>query len=132
MIFAVMTDTKSFADSLSLLFTASYLMFVLPDIRNLIRKGEIEKGDPDLIHRVLQCPCSFRDVATLYNENLERIRGMVACDERVFMYQEAWNLGSEELDSNSILYFDDANSEEECVYAIAVNHVLKRVVSQRE
>ena len=104
-------------------------MFLLPDMRNLIRLGQLTtRGDPDLLQRVLQCPCSFRDVATAYNENIERIKSMVACDERVYMYQDAIEMAADEFDLNKILFVGDAKSEEECVYAIAVNHVLRRVV----
>ena len=105
-------------------------MYVLPDIRNLIRRGELTtKNNPESLQRVLDCPCSFRDVALVYNENIERIQAMVACDdESIHLYKDAIEMAMDESDSNAILYIGDAKSEEECVYAIAVNHILKLVV----
>jgi hypothetical protein len=104
----------------------SYLMFVLPDIRGMIREGKLE-GSAEQLKRVVDLPCTGHDVAEIYNLNYQKIKDEAAAD-RADMYMQSIEEKGPELKRSEIVKLDDAKSEEECVYAIAVNHAIKRVM----
>lgn len=108
-----------------LLPLVSYLMFVLPDIRSMIREGKLD-GDAEQLNRVVGLPCTGHDVAEIYNLNHKKIKDHAA-EDRADMYMQAIEEKGPELNRLEIVTFDDAKSEAECVYAIAVNHAIKRV-----
>jgi hypothetical protein len=100
-------------------------MIVLPNIRGMIREGKLD-GDAEQLNRVVDLPCSGHDVAEIYNLNYQKIKDEAA-DDRADMYIQSIEEKGPELKRLEIVTFDDAKSEEECVYAIAVNHAIKRV-----
>jgi pimeloyl-ACP methyl ester carboxylesterase len=112
-------------DQFAMLLLVSYLMFVLPDIRGMIRDGKLE-GSAEQLKRVVDLPCTGHDVAEVYNLNYQKIKDEAAAD-RADMYMQSIEEKGPELNRQEIVKFDDAKSEEECVYAIAVNHAIKRV-----
>lgn len=112
------------------MLAAAYLMFILPDMRDAIRKDNKSfQGDPAMIDRVLNCPCTALDCATVFNDNLKLIKELVQDEERASMYNQAMDLDNPDLERIHILCLDDENGDEECVYSLAVNHAKKIVVS---
>ena len=73
-------------------------------------------------------PCTGLDIASLYHENYDRVQELVQCDERTDMYRDSMSsLDKQELLQVEITALDMEKSEEECVYLVSVNHVLKKV-----
>ena len=103
----------------------SYLMFVLPDMRVMIRDGKLE-GDAEQLRRMLDLPCTGQDIAEIYNRNYQTIQEANAGD-RAEMYMQSIQEKGTELQQTEVVQVGDAKSDEECVYAIAVNHAIRRV-----
>ena len=77
------------------MLASAYLMFVVPDIRTLLRQNELKNtgDDPDQFNRILNFPCTAYDVGTVYNDNLSRIQEMVInCEERAAMYNNTMDI----------------------------------------
>lgn len=110
-------------------FTVAYLMFVYADLKEYLRADrENCQGDPEMIERLVNCPCSALDIITVYNDNIEKVRELVNCEERTEMYKGVFTqFNTEQLQQVQVTTFSDENADKECVYAVAVNHFLKRV-----
>ncbi|CAB9518277.1 Phospholipase A1-II 1 [Seminavis robusta] len=109
------------------MLAAAYLMFVLPDMRTLMRNGEQLQGDPEMLQRVLACPCTALDVATIFNANMTRMQELVKDDERATMYNQSMDLNHPDLPDIQLLVMDDEKGDQECVYSLSVNHPKKLV-----
>lgn len=109
-------------------------MFLVADVREMARNGELS-GDPELIQKVLDLPIDGYEFISLYKENKEAITKKIDSEERYEMYSSIFNIPEDAdaktaetmLRSMELLYFDDAKSEDECVFSIGINHLLKRV-----
>lgn len=128
---------------------AAFLMFCIPDLRDLARKGELELPDeekdveegasPTLIEKLVDLPITLEEISILYNRNKETItRERLKCEERAEMYGDAlgavefrkW-FGEEKqkeiLSANQLVVFSDHHQENDIVYAISVSPVTKRI-----
>jgi hypothetical protein len=83
-------------------------------------------GDAEQLDRLVDLPCTGHDVAEIDNLNYQRIKEGIA-EDRADMYMQSIEEKGPELMQLEIVKFGDAKIEEECVYAIAVNHAIKRV-----
>ena len=116
----------------------AYLMFCLPDLKSLAKEGTL-KGDAEILKRLVEPPISMWDVVEIFAANQQYVTEQRLKDsERAEMYHTAMSLQRfqdqfprEILDTVMkqifLIELDDLNEEEECVYAVAINKVRKRV-----
>lgn len=113
----------------------AFLMFCIPDLRAMAKEGVL-KGDPEQIQRIVALPATLEDIVTVFGENKEALAGRFKDEERAQMYQDALSLRKFSLDNDAkrkamqkifLIHFVDEKEEEECVYAVSLNHVSKRV-----
>jgi hypothetical protein len=115
-------------------------MFCLADLREMAKEGLLKsEDDPSRLERIIHLPATLQDVYSVYRENKDVLtREKVKCPDRADMYERALGLedyremaSPELLDfamkNTKLVYFEDSNVEENCVYCIAMNAVDKRV-----
>jgi hypothetical protein len=112
---------------------AAFLMFMVPDLRQAARQGQLEGDDSEQIKRLLELPVSLKDLSALYSRNKDMLTQLYLKDqERAQMYEDALTLvfdkdavdesqRSTALENTFLVAFDDVDPEENCVYAITYN-----------
>jgi hypothetical protein len=114
----------------------AFLMFVLADIRDMAKKGELKSDDhPEYIRRLINLPINALEFITLYRENKDIIQKRIDSMERYEMYAAFFELPEDadaltveqHLRSIEFLHFSDSNAEEECVFGLGINHLERKV-----
>jgi hypothetical protein len=116
----------------------AFLMFFLPDVREMARQGQLSKSDPEIVKKVVDLPLNAWELVQILEDNWDEIVATCIQDEqRAEMYRGAvigmsYLEGSLEerrqnLEGHELVYFEDSNSENDLVWGLAVNKTLKRV-----
>jgi hypothetical protein len=117
--------------------SGAFLMFVLADIRDMARSGELKSDDhPEYVQRLIDLPIDAFEFITLYRESKEVIQKRIDSTERYEMYASFFELPEDadaetveqQLRSIQFLHFSDSNAEEECVFGLSLNHLEKKVM----
>jgi len=124
----------SLYDEIRMQMGAAFFMFLMADVRDLAKKGEL-KGDPRFIENLINFPTDGFEFISIYKENKEVIQERIDSKERYEMYASLFEVPAEAdsktveeyLRSVQFLFFADENAEEECVFGIAINHLLRHV-----
>lgn len=113
-------------------------MFLLPDVREMARKGELRNSNPELVQKLVDLPMNMWEYLTILKENHDDILQKCIQDEdRADMYRDAMHgkgyiEESEDIkaaiECNKLVYFDDVNQENDIVWGLAVNVTLKRII----
>jgi hypothetical protein len=124
--------------SISRFLTASVLIYGISHLRLLARKGKL--SGHDVKERILDLPINIKDcidVAMSNRKMLEDSVGEVKAELYGNGMLNVWaNLHREAAENQdgltirhaSIVVFDDKHSDSECVYAIGVNKLQKRIL----
>ena len=117
---------------------AAFLMFCVPDMRKLGRQERL-KGDPGQIQRLIDCPFSYEDLIQIFHDNRQLLidesikdvkRAQYYADVLASTWQiEAWGeeVYKEHKRASKIVVFHDHRQEQEIVYAITCDTLLKKI-----
>jgi hypothetical protein len=114
----------------------AFLIYAVADIRDFAKKGLLKSDDhPEYIQRLIDLPIDAFEFITLYRENKEIIQKRIDSMERYEMYASFFEIPEDSdahtteqyLRSVQFLHFSDSNAEEECVFALTINHFERRV-----
>ena len=119
---------------------ASILIYAFADIRTLCRNRVLNHGDPEAIDRIMNLPTSVAEVMSVVRDNVVTLRKTFG-EEGVDLYMSAMGniqqnssrqavdaeTGEATYQTSQVVVFNDDNSNEELVYAIAVNTARKRI-----
>ena len=117
---------------------SAFLMFCLPDLRDMARQSKLE-GDRERIQRILDLPCTLTDIFAVFEENRSVLTSEKLKDEeRAQMYADSLSASQLQdmlgdygrqrfMDSVKIVVFSDHDQENDIVYMVVVSPLRKRV-----
>jgi len=105
-------------------------MYGMADLRELAREDKLSNGDSAEKAKLLDLPIPASNVFRVYNQNLDILNASLG-ESNTKLYGSAIEslIKSSNLSvgRKDIVIFDDANTEEELVYGLAVNDSKKRI-----